>query len=463
MNKSEYSFGVFTMILTVITGILHAGAYIGIGAQVFFLDVYGYYFLLSNIIYFAGTAILAKYFYHKDYKPAFYTLLLTALFTLVQMIVLYRLIADRSLESIYFTIIIFLLCSLLAFGGTLVYSNASQKKWLKLAGILILFSSSLLLFLSLFALSIQENSTLRMIEQVSRWTSLSTTLIPIFFVLTFREELKSTNEVASKLEDNRYVIFKFLMLVAFVASGFLFLRESYMSHYWQGKNQERAAQMKSLFEENMFVGSQGDSLKYLLLKPIDFDSTKQYPVVISLPYSGYEASAALILSENVNRIKFPSYIFVPFCPDGEGWGGVPNTPVIDQLVFEALEALDQEENIDPSRRYITGVSRGGYGAWHFITKRPDLFAAAIPVCGEGEPNLASQINDVAVWAFHGEKDINVPVSGSREMIAAMEAAGKSPKYTEYEKESHNIWHLVTNEPGLYPWLFSQTKEKSVQD
>ena len=231
-----------------------------------------------------------------------------------------------------------------------------------------------------------------------------------------------------------------------------------MSHYWQGKNQERAEQMKALFEEKTFVGSKGDSLNYLLLKPLDFDSTKEYPVVISLPYAGYEASAALILSENVNRIKYPSYIFVPFCPDGEGWGGVPNTPVIDQLVFEALEALDQDENIDPKRRYITGVSRGGYGTWHFITERPDLFAAAIPVCGEGEPKLASQINDVTVWAFHGEKDKNVPVSGSREMIAAMEAAGKSPKYTEYKNEMHNIWNLVSDEPELWPWLFSQRKE-----
>lgn len=458
MNKSEYSFGIFAMILTVITGLLHAGAYIGIGPQVFFLEVYGYYFLFSNIIYFAGTAILAKYFYHKGYKPAFYTLLLTALSTLVQMIVLYKMIADRSLESIYFTIVIFLLCSSLAFGGTLVFSNASRQKWLKPAGILILISSSLLLFLSLFALSIQESSTLWMIEQVSRWTSLSTTLIPIFFVLTFQEELKSTGEVASKSEDNRYVIFKFLMLVAFVASGFLFLRDSYMSHYWQGKNQERADQMVEQFDQRTFVGSKGDTLIYLLQNPLELDENKEYPLVISLPYNGYHASAAQELSENVNRLKYPAYIFVPFAPEGKGWGGVPNVPVIDELVFEAIEALDQDENIDPSRRYITGVSRGGYGAWNFITKRPDLFAAAIPVCGEGEPDLASQINDVAVWAFHGEKDINVPVSGSREMIAALEAAGKSPKYTEYENEAHNIWNLVTNEPGLYPWLFSQRKE-----
>lgn len=460
MNKSEYSFGIFIMIMTIITGLLHAGAYLGIGAQMFFLDVYGYYFLLSNIVYFAGTAILAKYFYHKGYKPAFYALSLTALATLIQMIVLYKMISDRSLESLYFTIVILLLCSSVAFGGTLLFTNASQRKLFKPAGILILVSSSLLLFLSFFALTIQENSTLWMLDQVARWISLSTALIPVFFVLNFQEELKSTGEVASESEDNRYGIFKFLMLVAFVVSGFLFLRDSYMSHYWQEKNQERADQMVEQFDQRTFVGSKGDTLIYLLQNPLELDEEKEYPLVISLPYNGYHASAAQELSENVNRLKYPAYIFVPFAPDGKGWGGVPNVPVIDELVFEALESLDASENIDPNRRYITGVSRGGYGAWHFITQRPDLFAAAIPVCGEGEPNLASQINDVAVWAFHGEKDINVPVSGSREMIAAMEAAGKSPKYTEYENESHSIWHLVTNEPNLYPWLFAQRKNEN---
>lgn len=463
MNKSEYSFGIFTLILTVVTGLFLAAAYLGIGARMFYLDIYNYYFFLSSTVYFAGTAILAKYFYHKGYRLAFYTLLFTAVFTLFQILVLYKMIQNRNLESLYFIIVIFLLCSSMIFGGTLIFSNASLRKWLKPAGILILISSGVLLAISLFALAIQDTPTLWMLDQASRWISLSTTLIPIFFVLNFQEELKSTDKVAPKKVDNRFVIFKFLLLVAFVASGFTFLRDSYMSHYWQGKNQEKTDQMKELFDQKMFVGSQGDSLNYLLLKPVQFDSTKQYPLVVSLPYGGYEASAAQALSENVNRLKYPAYIMVPFCPDGEGWGGVPNTPVIDQVVFEAIEALDHDENIDKNRRYITGVSRGAYGTWHFITARPDLFAAAIPVCGEGKPALASGIKEVAVWAFHGEKDRNVPVSGSRDMIDAMKGAGGTPLYTEYENEGHNIWNQVSNEPDLWPWLFSQKKEKRDQN
>lgn len=101
------------------------------------------------------------------------------------------------------------------------------------------------------------------------------------------------------------------------------------------------------------------------------------------------------------------------------------------------------------------MSRGGYGSWHFIENHPDLFAGAIPVCGEGNPKQAPKIKSVSVWAFHGAKDMNVPVSGSRQMIAAMKKAGGSPQYTEYPDAAHNIWEEVIKTPGLLDWLFAQ--------
>jgi predicted peptidase len=106
---------------------------------------------------------------------------------------------------------------------------------------------------------------------------------------------------------------------------------------------------------------------------------------------------------------------------------------------------------------VTGISRGGYGTWQFICKHPDMFAAAIPVSGGGETKLASRIVGVPVWAFHGAKDKNVPVSVTRDMIAAIKKAGGSPKYTEYPDEEHNIWDKVSRTPDLLAWLFAQKR------
>jgi dipeptidyl aminopeptidase/acylaminoacyl peptidase len=46
--------------------------------------------------------------------------------------------------------------------------------------------------------------------------------------------------------------------------------------------------------------------------------------------------------------------------------------------------------------------------------------------------------DVAVWAFHGAKDRNVPVAGSRDLIASIRKARGYPRYTEFPDREHGI-------------------------
>jgi predicted peptidase len=130
---------------------------------------------------------------------------------------------------------------------------------------------------------------------------------------------------------------------------------------------------------------------------------------------------------------------------------------VDSIVFNAIEALEQEFSIDEDRRYVMGESLGGYGSWHFITMHPKLFAAAVPICGGGDPAAAPAIANVPVWAFHGEQDRSVPVARSREMIEAIRNAGGNPKYTEYPDEGHIISKQVTATPGLLDWVFAQKR------
>jgi predicted peptidase len=230
---------------------------------------------------------------------------------------------------------------------------------------------------------------------------------------------------------------------------------------WEGDLARKEKEWEKVWAARSFVGTDGDTLRYQLIKPLDFDPDKKYPMVVCLPYSGGVEGAppAKLLLLEGNRKKYPSFLFVPFCPNGSGWGGIPNYPTMDTLVFESIEAVENEfKEIDVNRIYVSGVSRGGYGSWHFISLRPDLFAAALPVCGGGDPKLASNIVDVDVWAFHGEDDINVPVSGSRDMIAAIKRSGSNPKYTEFEGAGHDIWGYVTKTPGVLEWLFEQKRE-----
>lgn len=179
-------------------------------------------------------------------------------------------------------------------------------------------------------------------------------------------------------------------------------------------------------------------------------------MVVFLPYGGYEASAAESLA-GMDGSTYPAFIFVPYCPEGAGWGGISGIASLESLVYETISGL-HEPGIDIKRRYVTGVSRGGYGTWQFICARPDLFAAAIPICGAGDPKLASNVVNIPIWAFHGAKDKNVPISGSRDMILAIKKAGGQPRYTEYPDRAHNIWDKVIATPGLWEWLFAQKRK-----
>ena len=70
---------------------------------------------------------------------------------------------------------------------------------------------------------------------------------------------------------------------------------------------------------------------------------------------------------------------------------------------------------------------------------------------------AARIKHVPVWAFHGAKDRAVPVARSRDMIAAIKAAGGEPKYTEYPDTGHNAWTPAFNDAAMFDWLFKQKR------
>jgi predicted peptidase len=139
--------------------------------------------------------------------------------------------------------------------------------------------------------------------------------------------------------------------------------------------------------------------------------------------------------------------------------GHPQLSLYAKALVELIAALKDEYPIDENRIYLTGQSLGGWGTWDLIAKQPEIFAAAVPVCGGGDPNAAIGPRDIPIWAFHGRRDAQIPVERSREMVAASQDAGVSVRYTEYEFLGHDIWDKAYSEPDLIDWLFSQSRNR----
>jgi len=127
------------------------------------------------------------------------------------------------------------------------------------------------------------------------------------------------------------------------------------------------------------------------------------------------------------------------------------------LALEVIDAVRKEFPIDDRRIYVTGQSMGGAGTWNMIASRPGFFAAAAPCCGSASKDDGTGSLETPLWNFHGDADQTVPVSLSRDRIAARRKAGSHPLSTEYAGVDHNVWEWAYTEPSLVSWVFSQQR------
>ena len=146
---------------------------------------------------------------------------------------------------------------------------------------------------------------------------------------------------------------------------------------------------------------------------------------------------------------FPFIVAYPQCPAREYW----QISLLNDWYKKVLSEVDADE----SRVYLTGLSMGGYGTWHWAAAHPEKFAAIIPICGGGEPSKAKNLAKMPTWAFHGQKDNIVPVEETLKMVEAIKAAGGNPKLSIYPDAFHDSWTPTYTNPEIYSWLLGQRK------
>lgn len=246
---------------------------------------------------------------------------------------------------------------------------------------------------------------------------------------------------------------------------------------WTGA-QVRAADpdLDQLVEKRTFTREDA-KLPYRFLKPRGSEAAgdQRYPLVIFLHGIGERGednrkqfkNGAEQFATEANREKFPCFLVVPQCPGDQLWSPIrgtrDNPAFADQptepaaMVLELIETLCEEQPIDRDRIYLVGLSMGGYGTWDLVCREPDRFAAAIPVCGGGDPAQAEKLTKLPLWVFHGDADTLVPPDRSRAMVEAIKQAGGEPKYTEYPGVGHDSWTATFSDEKVLEWLFSQKR------
>jgi len=129
-------------------------------------------------------------------------------------------------------------------------------------------------------------------------------------------------------------------------------------------------------------------------------------------------------------------------------------------VVAMLDELVADERIDRDRVYLTGLSMGGFGAWELGIREHDRFAAIVPICSGGDLTRAFSLARTPIFAVHGASDRVVPVSQSRDMIAALRKAGGDPQYLELEGVGHNSWDVAYDpDSEILRWMFQQRRNR----
>ena len=150
------------------------------------------------------------------------------------------------------------------------------------------------------------------------------------------------------------------------------------------------AQKKNNWSQ-LYEASKYKDLPYKLMKPLNFDSSKKYPLIVSLHGAGgrgddnkkqLKAWNGQLAADNIRK-GFPCYVLAP---QSKGlWNG-------DQLnlIKEIIKTLPA---VDMKRIYIIGHSMGGYGTFIFIKPDPKYLGAAVPSAVAGLTIIADFISD----------------------------------------------------------------------
>ncbi|PMQ02082.1 MAG: hypothetical protein CBR30_03460 [Dictyoglomus sp. NZ13-RE01] len=253
----------------------------------------------------------------------------------------------------------------------------------------------------------------------------------------------------------------------------------YPARIYIGKDRENLLVDKF---KNFIYKKDSEELYYSLYVPENYNPKLIYPLVVFLHGAGergYGNQAPLkankggvVWAEDDIQSKFPCFILAPQCPQHSSWTTLFNpedsfSPSIYlEMVYELIQKISEEYNIDQNRIYLTGLSMGGFGTWALAMAHPDTFSALVPICGGGNPNKVSLIKDIPVWAFHAEDDPIVDKEIVRKTINALKQVSEKVIYTEFDSglltpplvpNPHFSWVFAYNDKNMINWLFSQSR------
>lgn len=210
--------------------------------------------------------------------------------------------------------------------------------------------------------------------------------------------------------------------------------------------------------------SQGNALGYYEYLPKQFADTQDKPALIfywngsnAITGNGQDEITNLLtqgLPQYINQGKeYPAIIISAMMPD---WKKNDIHPFVEYILKK------YEGFFDTDRVYMTGFSAGGGLTIRYAARFPEKLAAIVPIAAAvrkptfWQPSRA--MAKVPSWMFHNKGDTKVEAWRSEIWHQELSQMGGDHKLTLHDKDSHYAWQSTYDNPEMWAWLFSKTRQ-----
>ncbi len=190
-------------------------------------------------------------------------------------------------------------------------------------------------------------------------------------------------------------------------------------------------------------------IHYAISIPPNYSTSTRVPLVLALHYGGDPAGAGRGVLEILVRPALTELGAIIIAPDslGGGWDSVVNERAVKLLLDTVLASY----SIDRRKILVTGFSMGGTGTWHFASKYPERFSAAVPVAGR--PPASIEGWRLPVLAIHSRNDQVVPIGPTEARIADLRKSGANAELITLTGITHyETYRFVDGLRRAVPWL-----------
>lgn len=201
-------------------------------------------------------------------------------------------------------------------------------------------------------------------------------------------------------------------------------------------------------------------LPYRIYVPENYTASKTYGVIlflhgendrgnnnISQVISSEAQFMGKVVSDSATKDNF--IVLAPQCPAAKTWVDNDTSSLVMALVNDTINNY----SVDTKKILLTGFSMGGTAVWNLLANHSDVFAAAMPVGGEGNISMVLAAANMPIWAFHYKANGNY--AATYELVTALQQLGAGTFFTDM---TENNWAQAYKNENAFRWFVAQEKK-----